>query len=258
MGALLVNNTDNILHVTISRPEAMNALNQDVISQLCEIMEEIKKNHAIKAVILTGQGDKAFVAGADIRELAGLDKNKAYELSRKGQKLFSDIGSSHKPVLAAVNGFALGGGCELAMACHFRLATTNAKFGQPEINLGIIPGYGGTQRLTQLVGKGKALELLLTADMVSADEARSIGLVNNVYATREEMLVAADTMLRKIISKSPIAIKQIINSVNAGFSFENAGYDEEAQSFAACTETEDFREGTTAFLEKRKPVFKGV
>jgi enoyl-CoA hydratase len=258
MSAVLTSNTDNILVVTITRPEAMNALNQGVISQLCEVMEEIKENHAIRAVILTGQGDKAFVAGADIRELSTMDKQKAYELSKKGQKLFHDLENSPKPILAAVNGFALGGGCELAMACHMRFATTNAKFGQPEINLGIIPGYGGTQRLTQLVGRGKALEMLLSSDMVSAEEAKSIGLVNQVFTTRDEMMNSALQMLKKISTKSPLAIAHIIRVVNAGFEFEEKGYEEEAQAFAACADSEDFKEGTSAFLEKRKPFFKGL
>jgi enoyl-CoA hydratase len=258
MSAVLNRNTNNILTVTISRPEALNALNQDVIRQLGEVMEEIKENHEIKGVILTGQGDKAFVAGADIKELSALDQQSAYELSKRGQKLFDDISSCTKPIVAAINGFALGGGCELAMACHMRFATSNAKFGQPEINLGIIPGYGGTQRLTQLVGRGKALELLLSADMITAEEAKSLGLVNHVFATRDEMLDSVNQLLGKIVAKSPLTIAHIISVVNAGFGFERDGFEAEAQAFAKCAETADFREGTAAFLEKRKPAFKGI
>ena len=207
--------------------------------------------------MLTGDGDKAFVAGADIKELAALNRQQALELAKKGQSLFKKIQDCPKPIIAAVNGFALGGGCELAMACHIRLATENAKFGQPEINLGIIPGYGGTQRLTQLVGRGKALELLLTADLISAQEARALGLVNHVVTTRDELLNLANSIMQKIVSKSPIAIANIIKSVNVGFAFETAGYATEAESFAACAATEDFKEGTSAFIEKRQPVFKG-
>jgi enoyl-CoA hydratase len=250
-------NSDNICVVTISRPEALNALNIETIQGLGKVMEDIAENNDIKAVILTGDGDKAFVAGADIRELSILEEMEAFALSDRGQKIFKQIEDSPKPIIAAVNGFALGGGLELAMACHIRLATPNAKFGQPEINLGILPGYGGTQRLAQLVGRGKALELLLTADMVSADEAKELGLVNHIYASREEMMEAAIAMLRKITTKSPIAIANIIKTVNAGFDFEKQGYAEEAKAFARCSSTEDFKEGTTAFLEKRKAVFKG-
>jgi enoyl-CoA hydratase len=242
--------------VTISRPEALNALNNEIIGQLREVMEEIEQNNEVKGVIIIGDGEKAFVAGADIKELASLNQNQAEELARKGQSLFRDIENSPKPIIAAVNGFALGGGCELAMACHFRIASQQAKFGQPEINLGIIPGYGGTQRLTQLVGRGRALELLLTADMVSAEEAKSIGLVNHVVASREELLALSMKTMEKIISKSPITIKNIITAVNAGFGFEQSGYDQEAKLFGQCAATEDFKEGTTAFLEKRKPAFK--
>jgi len=211
----------------------------------------------VKGIILTGEGDKSFVAGADIKELSSLSKEQAFALAQKGQKLFKDIEDSPKPIIAAVNGFALGGGCELAMACHIRIATENAKFGQPEVNLGIIPGYGGTQRLTQLVGRGKALELILTADFISAQEAKAIGLVNHVVANREELMDLATKMLTKILSKSPVAIGHVIKSVNAGFNGEEVGYQTEAESFAACAASEDFQEGTSAFLEKRKADFKG-
>jgi enoyl-CoA hydratase len=221
-------------------------------------MQEAYQNNDVKGIILTGEGDKAFVAGADIKELSSLNKEQAFTLAQKGQILFKQLEDSPKPIIAAVNGFALGGGCELAMACHIRIATENAKFGQPEVNLGIIPGYGGTQRLTQLVGRGKALELIMTADFISAQEAKAIGLVNHVVANREELMDLATKMMTKILSKSPIAIKHVIKSVNAGFNGETIGYQTEAESFAFCAASEDFKEGTTAFIEKRKANFKGA
>src|SRR5690606_7622434 len=178
-------------------------------------------------------------------------------LAKRGLDIFSRIENSSKPVLAAINGFALGGGCELAMACHIRIAVASARLGQPEVNLGIIPGYGGTQRLTQLVGQGKALRLMLTGENMSASEAQSIGLVNHVVETQDELMALAKKMMQKIISKGPVAIAHVIRSVNAGFGFEEKGYDMESSCFAACSVTEDFKEGTAAFLEKRKPDFKG-
>ncbi|HEY0771816.1 MAG TPA: enoyl-CoA hydratase-related protein [Sphingobacteriaceae bacterium] len=247
----------SILVVTVNRPEALNAINNEVMSTLGEIVQGVGQNDEVRGVILTGEGDKAFVAGADIKELSVLNKQQSLELAQKGQKIFKSFEDCAKPVVAVVNGFALGGGCELAMACHVRIATENAKFGQPEVNLGIIPGYGGTQRLTQLVGRGKALELLLTGDMISATDAKALGLVNHVVATKREALELASKMLGKMISKAPIAIHHIIKSVNAGFAFEQKGYETEAAFFAECSTTEDFKEGTSAFLEKRKPTFTG-
>ena len=257
MSVIRTHNTSSILIVTVSRPESLNALNAEVLNGLHKIIQEAYQNNQVKGIILTGEGDKSFVAGADIKELSSLSKEQAFALAQKGQKLFKDIEDSPKPIIAAVNGFALGGGCELAMACHIRIATENAKFGQPEVNLGIIPGYGGTQRLTQLVGRGKALELILTADFISAQEAKAIGLVNHVVANREELMDLATKMLTKILSKSPVAIGHVIKSVNAGFNGEEVGYQTEAESFAACAASEDFQEGTSAFLEKRKADFKG-
>jgi enoyl-CoA hydratase len=248
--------TNGILKATINRPEKLNALNFQVIDELASLFE-FASTAEIRGVILTGAGEKAFVAGADIKELATLTKDQALNLAQKGQKLFKKIEDLSKPVIAAINGFALGGGCELAMACHIRIATENAKFGQPEVNLGIIPGYGGTQRLTQIVGRGKALELMLTADLISAHEAKALGLVNHVVASQEELLQLAEKMMARIISKGPIAVSNVIRSVNAGFDFERAGYDAEATFFAACAVTSDFKEGTAAFLEKRQPSFKG-
>jgi enoyl-CoA hydratase len=249
--------SDQILTIVVTRPEALNAINGEVMRGLREVTQEISQNHEIRGAIIVGDGEKAFVAGADIRELNSLNKQESFELARFGQKTFKAIEHCSKPIIAVVNGFALGGGCELAMACHVRIATENAKFGQPEVNLGIIPGYGGTQRLTQLVGRGKALELLLTGDMINAADAKTLGLVNHVVATKPEALEFAKKMLTKIISKAPIAIDNIIKSVNAGFAFEMSGYEAEAKYFAECSTTKDFKEGTSAFLEKRQPVFKG-
>jgi len=247
----------DLLFLTISRQQALNALNKDVIEELSYVIDMTFSDPSIKAVILTGEGEKAFVAGADIKELSALSQSEAVELSKKGQKLFKMIEDCPKPVLAAINGFALGGGCELAMACHMRIATENAKFGQPEVNLGILPGYGGTQRLTQLVGRGKALELMLTGDLISAQEAKALGLVNHVVANREELMQLAEKIMMKIVSKAPIAVAQVIKAVNAGFNFENQGYEAEAQAFGECAATQDFKEGTAAFMEKRPAKFSG-
>jgi enoyl-CoA hydratase len=248
---------NDIKIITISRPEALNALNGTVIDELSKLIEESYTSDTIKGIIITGEGNKSFVAGADIKELSELSEEEALTLALKGQRLFKRIEDCPKPVIAAVNGFALGGGCELAMACHMRIATTNAKFGQPEVNLGIIPGYGGTQRLAQHVGRGKALELILTGDLISAEEAKTLGLVNHVVATQNELMELSMSILEKISSKAPIAVAKAISSINAGYSFEAIGYQTEAQNFAACSTTQDFKEGTAAFLEKRKANFTG-
>jgi enoyl-CoA hydratase len=257
MSVIQTSISDQILTVLVTRPEALNAINAEVMRGLQEVLQEISQNREIRGAIIVGDGEKAFVAGADIKELSALNQAQSLELALKGQKIFKSIEDCAKPIIAVVNGFALGGGCELAMSCHMRIATENAKFGQPEVNLGIIPGYGGTQRLTQLVGRGKALELLLTADMIGAAEAKTLGLVNHVVPTKQEALDLAKKILLKIASKAPIAIDNIIKSVNAGFAFENAGYEAESKYFAECSTTEDFKEGTTAFLEKRQATFKG-
>lgn len=249
--------SDQILTVVVTRPEALNAINAEVMRGLNDVAQEIRQNEQIRGAIIVGDGEKAFVAGADIRELSSLNQTESLELARFGQKTFKSIEDSNKPVIAVVNGFALGGGCELAMACHIRIATENAKFGQPEVNLGIIPGYGGTQRLTQLVGRGKALELLLTGDMINAAEAKALGLVNHIVGSKQEAIDLAQKILKKVVSKAPLAIDNIIKVVNSGFAFEQAGYEAEARYFAECSTTQDFKEGTSAFLEKRQPVFKG-
>ncbi|MEO5978987.1 MAG: enoyl-CoA hydratase-related protein [Chryseolinea sp.] len=247
---------DKILIVTISRPQALNALNIELLGELSGIVKEFYDGDA-RAMIITGEGEKSFVAGADIKEFCSIDPAHAQAFAERGQSLFKLIEDCPKPIIAAVNGFALGGGCELAMACHMRIATLNAKFGQPEVTLGIIPGYGGTQRLTQLVGRGKALELMLTANMISAEEGKAIGLVNHVVANRDEMLNLSLTIIKKILSNGPAAVANVIKSVNAGYTFEKNGYETEARLFAACVSTEDFKEGTEAFIAKRKPDFKG-
>ena len=255
---LLTSLENGIFIITINRPEKLNALNATVFFELDKAMDELDNNPAMKSAIITGAGTKAFVAGADITEFAGLTKEAAMALSKKGQDVFFKIENSKKPVIAAVNGFALGGGCELAMACHFRLASTNAKFGQPEVNLGLIPGYGGTQRLTQLIGKGKSMELQMTGDMVDAGEALRLGLINHV--TDPENLLEKTTSILKIIqSKAPVAIAKIIECVNRAMTNKNdtSGYDNEVHAFGECFATEDRIEGTTAFLEKRKPIFTG-
>lgn len=248
---------DTHLLITINRPQALNALNQQTLDELQTVIQESYQRQDVRGIVITGEGEKAFVAGADIKEIASLSQEKAFEFSQKGQKIFKMIEDSPKPVIAAVNGFALGGGCELAMACHIRLATENAKLGLPEVNLGLIPGYGGTQRLAQLVGRAKALELAMTADFISAREAKELGLVNHVVANKTELLDLAQKMMSKITSKGPRAITQLIKSINAGYAFEKAGYEAEATNFAALTLTEDFKEGTTAFIEKRQANFTG-
>lgn len=235
----------------------MNALNFSTLEELKEIFEELIDKRSIKAVILTGAGEKAFVAGADISEIASLNEVNARKFAENGQEIFAMIENCHKPVIAVTNGFTLGGGCELAMACHMRIATANAKFGQPEVNLGIIPGYGGTQRLTQLIGRGKANELMMTGDMIGAEEAKKLGLVNHVLPTKPEALEKAEEIIAKIMSKAPLAIGMIVDCVNAVYLSEEDGFQTEANSFARCVKSGDYKEGTTAFLEKRKPIFKG-
>lgn len=254
---LALQNSNNILTITINRESALNALNQQTLNELKSTFEIALDDPNVSAIILTGAGEKAFVAGADITELANLTEVNGRNFAEKGQEIFDMIEGSNKPVIAAVNGFALGGGCELAMACHMRVATTNARFGQPEVNLGVIPGYGGTQRLTQLVGKGKALELMLTGDMIGADEAKSLGLVNYVSDSKEAMIAKAEEILEKVKTKAPLAVGMVIDCVKAVYTSGENGYQTEANSFSRCCGTEDFQEGTSAFLEKRKPDFKG-
>jgi enoyl-CoA hydratase len=248
---------DGVLYLTINREDKMNALNFATLEELKAIFEEVIDRKEIKAVIITGSGEKAFVAGADIREIADLNEVNARKFAENGQEIFATIENCHKPVIAVTNGFTLGGGCELAMACHIRIATSNAKFGQPEVNLGIIPGYGGTQRLTILVGRGKANELMMTGDMIDAETALKLGLVNHVFETKAEAITKAEELIAKIMSKAPLAIGMIVDCINSVYLPEENGYQTEANSFARCVKSGDYKEGTSAFLEKRKPQFKG-
>ena len=253
---LLVSVEDQIAHVTINRADKLNALNLNTIEDLRLFAQTLYQDDSIKGAIITGAGEKAFVAGADISEIAELSEVNARKFAESGQEVFQMIESSPKPVIAAVNGFALGGGCELAMACHLRIATPNARFGQPEVNLGVIPGYGGTQRLCQLIGKAKALELMLTADLIDAQTALGLGLVNYVVEA-EELKPRSIEILSKILTKAPRAIEMVIQCVNAAYDPSQNGYQTEANGFANCCQTNDFKEGTAAFLEKRPANFQG-
>ena len=249
---------DSILTITVNRESKMNALDRATMLELRDAFQYVQDHPKdIRGVILTGTGEKAFVAGADIREFTGLSEMHARKFAEEGQEIFQSIENCHTPVIAVVNGFALGGGCELAMSAHMRIAVSTARFGQPEVNLGLIPGYGGTQRLTQLIGKGRAHEYLMSADMISADKAEQLGLVNYVEADKAAAHSKAVEILEKIVSKAPLAIGLVIDSVNAYYENGVNGYRTEANAFAGCFGTEDFKEGVSAFLEKRKANFKG-
>lgn len=254
---LLLEVDDRIATVTVNRPDKLNALNDGTMLELGRAIEQLRGDDAVAGIVLTGAG-RAFVAGADIAELRAKSPTEAYALARRGQEVFRRFETSPKPVIAAVNGFALGGGCELAMSCHLRIASDAAKFGQPEVKLGIIPGYGGTQRLARLVGRGRALQLLLTGEMIDAAESYRIGLVNRVVAAGENVVDAARAMLRQMLANGPEAIARCIDVVNRGL---DVGLDEalalEAAAFGLLAGTEDMREGTSAFLEKRAPKFRG-
>lgn len=249
-----IDNSNGFYTLTITRPEAMNALNMQVFDELNDFFTLKHGDYSVKGVIITGDGPKAFVAGADIKEFGLLNADTAAQKSKRGQDIFFKIERFHAPVIAAVNGFALGGGCELAMACHIRVAGTNAKFGQPEVNLGIIPGYGGSQRLIQLIGKGKAIEMILTADMINAEEALQLGLVTHVVESGQE-IQKANSILEKIASKGPLAINACIQLANAYFDKTKDGFVCEYEDFGTAMDSLDAKEGALAFIEKRKANF---
>jgi enoyl-CoA hydratase/carnithine racemase len=254
---LLYEKRNGIGYVTVNRPEKLNALNRRVVEELWECFQALEKDDEVRAVILTGAGEKAFVAGADISELAVQSPVEGKETSLRGQKVLDLIDNLGKPVIAAINGYALGGGCELAMACTLRVASENARLGQPEVKLGIIPGYAGTQRLPRLVGKGRALEIILSGEPVSAQEAHRIGLVNQVVPL-QELMAAAEKLAQKIVAHAPLAIKFALEAVNHGLEMSEAeGQFLEATLFGLCCTTADMKEGTRAFLEKRPPKFVG-
>lgn len=247
---------DDIFIITINRPKQLNALNRITLLEFEEAIMMAYENNHIKGIIITGSGNKAFVAGADIKEFASYSKKQGKEMVINGQRILKIVEDCPKPIIAAINGFALGGGCELAMACHIRIASENAKFGQPEVKLGIIPGYGGTQRIIQLIGKSKAFELLMTGESIDAKEAKRIGLITHV-TTLDDIVPKAIGILKIILNNSPIAIQSIIKTVNAYFSEEINGFKSEIEGFTRCISTNDFVEGTKAFVEKRKPRFSG-
>jgi enoyl-CoA hydratase len=253
---ILYSVNNGICTVTVNRPDKLNALNYNTIQEIGQAVDLANADSLVKGIIITGSGEKAFVAGADISEFAHFSLSEAEKLSRDGNAVFHRIEQSTKPVLAAINGFALGGGCELAMACQLRVAAEHARFGQPEVNLGLTPGYAGTQRLVQLIGKGKALEYLMTADMIPATEAHRLGLVNYVVPATE-LMSKSEEILNKIATKAPLAIAAVIRCVNDYFKDGVDGFETEIREFGKCFETNDFKEGTEAFLSKRKAEFKG-
>ena len=253
---LALSENGNILTVTINRPDKLNALNQSVIRELGMAVKEFIARPDLRGAVITGSGTRAFVAGADISGFAGLTTEQGVALAQEGLDVFFSIEQSPKPIIAAVNGFALGGGCELAMACHFRICSEQAQFGQPEVNLGLIPGYGGTQRLPALIGKGRAMEYIMTGNLINATQALQFGLVNYV-TTAEDLLPKALSLLQLIISKAPVAVAKSIAAVNA-YTDPGTGYALETKYFGESFGTADMKEGTSAFLEKRKPVFTGA
>lgn len=254
---LLIEKKEAVRIITVNRPEKLNALNKETVTELLEAFKQIEDDQQARVVIITGAGEKSFVAGADIKEITELDEKSGEEFSRKGNEVYRFIEKMRIPVIAAVNGFALGGGCELAMACHLRIAVSTAKFGQPEINLGIIPGYGGTQRLPRLFGRTQALFYLLTGEMIDANKALELGLINEVVE-QDRLMSRAEEIAQLLASKAPVASEFILRTVDQGI---NATIDEaldiETRYFGRICATEDMKEGTSAFVEKRKPVFKG-
>jgi enoyl-CoA hydratase len=253
---ILTEISEGVLIITINRETKLNAITIQTLQEIKTAVESVQNDRKVHGIIITGAGPKAFAAGADISEFAHFTEDQATKMSADGHEVMNTIEAGNKVVIAAVNGFALGGGCELAMACHIRVASENAKFGQPEVNLGVPPGYGGTQRLVQLVGKGKALEMLLTGEAIGAQEALNYGLVNHIV-TLEELIPKCREILAKVASKSPVAVKKVINCVNDFHRPNVNGMQREIYEFGYAFETEDFKEGTDAFLNKRKPEFTG-
>lgn len=254
---LLYEVRDGVAFVTVNRPDKLNALNAETVAEIGRAFAAIRDDAQVGVAILTGAGEKAFIAGADIGDLSKLDVRTAKQTALLGQEVLNLIERLGKPVIAAVNGFALGGGCEIALACTFRVASENARFGQPEVNLGLIPGYGGTQRLPRLVGRGRGLELILTGDPIDAQEALRIGLVNHVYP-REKLLAETEGIARKILSRAPLAVRAALEAVHRGLETTlEEGLRLEADLFGLCAASEDWKEGTRAFLEKRQPAFHG-
>ncbi len=247
---------DGILYVTLNRPKQLNALNKAVFAEIENIFTELATKDEVKSIIITGSGEKAFAAGADIKEFAHFNVEEGKELAANGQRIFKIIETFNKPVLAAINGFALGGGLELSMSCHLRIASDNARFGQPEVSLGVTPGYAGTQRLTQLIGKGKSIELLMTGAMIKADEALSLGLVNYVVS-QEELIAKSEELLKTIMKQSPVAVAGVIACVDGYFTDGVDGFKTEVEEFGKCFGTDDFKEGTDAFINRRKANFTG-
>lgn len=243
-----------IATVTINRPEKLNAINNEVLNELAEVFKKVNIDDNVKGVLITGAGNKSFVAGADIGELSKLDKRSGRMVSQKGQQIFQFIEDTRKPVIALVNGYALGGGAELAMACHLRLATSDAVFGLPEVGLGLIPGYGGTQRLSHILGRARALEMILTGKHVSAEQAKQMGLINDIVSG-DNAIEETRNLMRSILKNGPLAVQQALKAVY--HSGDKSGYQVEADLFGCLCSTDDFKEGTSAFLEKRKPEFKG-
>ncbi len=252
---ILLHTEDQIATLTINRPDKLNALNKDTLLEIKCAFQKICLDENVKALIITGSGEKAFVAGADINEIAALDESNARSFSENGQEIFSLIENSRKPVIAAINGYALGGGCELALSCHLRIASLNAQLGLPEASLGILPAFGGTQRLTRLIGKGLALEMMFTGNMISAERGKEIGLVNQIVNHPSELIPACNKIINKILRNAPLSISKIISASNAAYSKD--GYLVETDCFADLIKTDDFTEGTKAFIEKRSPQFNG-
>lgn len=252
---IITEQRQGLLNIIINRPDKLNALNETVLSELKEIIIQFRKDSTLKGAIIKGAGEKSFVAGADISGFLKAGRNEGAQLSKHGQDIFSMIEETPKPIMAAIHGYALGGGCELAMSCHFRYASENAKFGQPEINLGIIPGYGGTQRLTRLIGKGRAMELMMKGDMIDAQEAYRIGLVNKVLPA-DKLMEEAENTMHFILTKPQPALAALIEATNAAHDDTGEGFKKEAEAFSKAFASEEMVEGVTAFLEKRKPNFK--